>query len=70
MFARISNEPVASDPQPPPVNVETVHLMLVKTPSLTPRGQAWLERAQAPQSSAFNPVELERLIRFEKLSLG
>lgn len=69
MFARTSNGPVTPGPQPP-VNIETVHLMLVKTPSLTPRGQAWIERAQAPQSDAFNPVELERLIRFEKLSLG
>jgi hypothetical protein len=44
--------------------------MLVKTPSLTPRGRAWLERAPAQQSGGFNGLELERLIRLEKLSLG
>ena len=45
----------------------TVHLMWVKTPSLTQRGRAWLERANL---TAFDGVELQRLIRFEKLSLG
>jgi hypothetical protein len=44
-----------------------VHLLLVKTPSLTARGRRWLERAQL---GAFDGVELQRLIRFEKLSLG
>lgn len=46
---------------------EPLHLMLVKTPSLTQRGRAWLERAQL---GAFDGLELQRLIRFEKLSLG
>lgn len=46
---------------------DTVHLMWVETPSLTQRGRAWLERANL---SAFDGIELQRLIRFEKLSLG
>ncbi len=46
---------------------EPVHLLLVKTPSLTQRGRNWLERSQA---GAFDALELQRLIRFEKLSLG
>jgi hypothetical protein len=66
MFARISSAPVEPATQPP-ARTEPVHLMLVKTPSLTQRGRAWLERTQA---GAFDGLELERLIRFEKLSLG
>ncbi len=41
--------------------------MFVKTPSLTPRGRRWSERAQA---GSFDGLELEQLIRLEKLSLG
>jgi len=64
MFARISSAPVAPES---PAPSEPVHLMLVKTPSLTQRGRAWLERTQA---GVFDGLELQRLIRFEKLSLG
>jgi len=66
MFARISSAPLAPA-TPPPVRTEPLHLMLVKTPSLTQRGRAWLERTQA---GAFDGLQLQRLIRFEKLSLG
>jgi hypothetical protein len=66
MFERISSASAAPTVQPPR-NVETVHLMLVKTPDLTPRGRIWLERAQV---GAFDGLELQRLIRLEKLSLG
>lgn len=41
--------------------------MLVETPSLTQRGRVWLEREQL---GAFDGLELQRLIRLEKLSLG
>ena len=66
MFASISSAPVAPAVEHP-VSGQTIHLMLVKTPSLTPRGRVWLERARL---GAFDGVELARLIRFEKLSLG
>lgn len=66
MFARISSPPVAPAITAPERS-EPVHLLLVKTPSLTQRGRAWLERTQA---GAFDGLELQRLIRFEKLSLG
>jgi len=66
MFVRIDNAPAAPAVQDSPKG-DAVHLMLVETPSLTARGRRWAERAQV---GAFNGVELERLIRFEKLSLG
>ena len=66
MFARISSAPVAPAPQSL-ARSEPVRLMLVKTPSLTQRGRTWLERTQA---GAFDGLQLQRLIRFEKLSLG
>jgi hypothetical protein len=66
MVQRTSSEPAAPAPHPQPSG-ETVHLMFVKTPDLTPRGRIWLERAQL---GAFEGIELQRLIRLEKLSLG
>lgn len=66
MFARTLDAPVAS-PSNPAGRSEPLHLMLVETPSLTQRGRIWLERAQV---GAFDALELQRLIRFEKLSLG
>ena len=65
MFARTSSPPAA--PAAPPPLRETVHLMLVETPTLTPRGRRWSERAQV---GAFDGVKLQQLIRLEKLSLG
>ncbi|HYQ28671.1 MAG TPA: hypothetical protein VER04_15675 [Polyangiaceae bacterium] len=66
MFASISSAPVAPAVEHP-VSGQTIHLMLVKTPSLTPRGRVWLERARL---EAFDGVELQHLIRLEKLGLG
>ena len=66
MFACSSNAPVVASPHLP-VGSEPLHLMLVEAPSLTQRGRAWLERAQV---GPFDPYALQRLIRFEKLSLG
>jgi len=66
MFASTPSVPVAPATQLEAEN-EPVHLLLVETPSLTPRGRVWLERAQL---GAFDGLELQRLIRFEKLSLG
>ena len=64
-MTRTSDAPSAPTVQPS-ISVEYVHLMLVKTPDLTQRGRAWLERAH----STFDARELQRLIRLEKLSLG
>jgi hypothetical protein len=66
MFERSSGA-AASPPAEPPASIETIHLLLVETPDLTPRGREWLERAQV---GAFDGLELQRLIRLEKLSLG
>ena len=66
MDARIPSAPVAPAVQRPE-HFEPLHLLLVKTPSLTPRGRRWLERARA---GVFDGRELQRLIRLEKLSLG
>ena len=66
MTARTSSAPAAPSMQPP-ARSESLHLLFVEPPSLTERGRAWLERTQV---GAFNAVELQRLIRFEKLSLG
>jgi hypothetical protein len=66
MFATTPSTPVAATTQSA-AQSEPVHLLLVKTPSLTPRGRIWLERAQL---GAFDGLELQRLIRLEKLSLG
>jgi len=66
MFASTPNAAVTPASRPP-VQSEPVHLLLVRTPSLTPRGRRWLERAQL---GAFDGRELQRLIRLEKLSLG
>ena len=41
--------------------------MLVRTPRLNPRGLAWLQRSQQGE---FDGLQLQRLIRMEKLSLG
>jgi|GEM_PF-1303778 len=70
MFASTSSAPIA--PSTParaaqsPCS-EPLHLMLVPTPSLTQRGRDWLERMKV---GPFDGVALERLIRWEKLSLG
>jgi len=66
MFAPNSSSP-AAPPVEPIRRAGTVHLLLVEVPSLTPRGQVWLEHAK---SGAFDAIELQRLLRFEKLSLG
>ena len=66
MFVPNSSSPAAPPVEPFP-RADTVHLLLVETPSLTPRGQVWLEHAK---SGAFDGIELQRLLRFEKLSLG
>lgn len=66
MFANTTSAPVAPTEQSA-VQSQPVHLLLVQTPSLTPRGRVWLERAQL---GAFDGLELQRLIRFEKLSMG
>jgi hypothetical protein len=66
MFASTPSTPVAPTTQSA-AHSEPVHLLLVETPSLTPRGHLWLERAQL---GAFDGLELQRLIRLEKLSLG
>jgi hypothetical protein len=66
MFPDISSRSPAATPYVP-VSIEPVHLMFVETPRLTPRGWAWLARSQIGD---FDGIELERLIRFEKLSLG
>ncbi len=65
MFARDNRAPAA--PNQPQVDPKRIHLMLVRTPKLTPRGFAWLERAHAGE---FNGQQLQQLIRMEKLSLG
>jgi hypothetical protein len=66
MFERNSSA-AASPSAQPPATIDTIHLLLVETPDLTPRGRVWLERAQV---GAFDGLELQRLIRLEKLSLG
>jgi hypothetical protein len=66
MFARIPSAPVVPAAQRPDT-FEPLHLMLVKTPSFTPRGRKWLERTR---TGVFDGRELQRLIRLEKLSLG
>jgi hypothetical protein len=57
---------------PRPVGLESVtprrtHLMLVGTPSLPGRGQAWLRRHP---DSDFDGTALQRLLTLERLSLG
>ncbi len=68
MFARNACAPVAP-PAPSLVSTwqpKATHLMLVRTPRLNARGQAWLERSRGE----FDALQLQRLIRMEKLSLG
>ncbi len=68
MFAQTFCAPVApSLPASPNQDSKRVHLMLVRTPKLTPRGVAWLERSEQAE---FDGVQLQHLIRMEKLSLG
>jgi hypothetical protein len=43
------------------------HLMLVRTPKLTPRGLAWARRGGA---QAFDATRLTAMLRFERLNLG
>ncbi len=76
MFAHNACAPVASLPSTtsttsvtsaPPSEQKVVHLMLVRTPRLNPRGLAWLQRSHHGE---FDGLQLQRLIRMEKLSLG
>jgi len=70
MFACTSSAPFASSTQARAAQAlcsEPLHLMLVQTPNLTQRGRDWLERMKV---GPFDGVALERLIRWEKLSLG
>ncbi len=68
MFAQTLCAPVAlQTPAPSVQDTKCVHLMLVRTPKITPRGLAWLQRSQQGE---FDGVQLQRLIRMEKLSLG
>ena len=67
MFAPNASAPVA--PQsvvPRDRDTRAVHLLLVRTPRLNPRGLAWLQRSKGE----FDGVQLQRCIRMEKLSLG
>ena len=43
------------------------HLMLVERPQATPRGLAWARRKDAP---VFDGLELESMLRLERLNLG
>ena len=65
MFAQDTRAPATQNM--PQADQKRVHLMLVRTPKLTPRGLAWLERSRAGE---FNGRTLQRLIQMEKLSLG
>jgi hypothetical protein len=67
MFAHNACAPAAPQPAIPPSEQKDVHLMLVRTPRLTPRGLAWLQRSHTGE---FDGLQLQRLIRMEKLSLG
>jgi hypothetical protein len=69
MFAQNACAPVAPHQSSSPTVSEpkVVHLMLVRTPRLTPRGLAWVQRSQQGE---FDGLQLQRLIRMEKLSLG
>jgi hypothetical protein len=67
MFAKNACAPVAPSPSSLPYEPKVVHLMLVRTPRLNPRGLAWLQRSQQGE---FDGLQLQRLIRMEKLSLG
>jgi hypothetical protein len=71
MFAQNACGPATDRPSVPPmpasVEPKVVHLLLVRTPSLTPRGLAWLQRSHTGE---FDGLQLTRLIRMEKLSLG
>jgi hypothetical protein len=67
MFVQNACAPVAPLPSVPPSEQRVVHLMLVRTPRLTPRGLAWLQRSH---NGEFDGLQLQRLIRMEKLSLG
>ncbi|MET0793153.1 MAG: hypothetical protein ABW061_16655 [Polyangiaceae bacterium] len=66
MFAQNACAPAAPRSSAPPGDSK-VHLLLVRTPRLNPRGLAWLQRAQQAE---FDGLQLQRLIRMEKLSLG
>ena len=67
MFAQNACAPAAPSSSIPPLEPKVVHLMLVRTPRLNPRGLAWLQRSQQGE---FDGLQLQRLIRMEKLSLG
>lgn len=56
--------PVARFEAVPP---ERTHLMLVPTPSPTPRSLAWARRES---SRAFNAARLASMLRLERLNLG
>ncbi|HKY34336.1 MAG TPA: hypothetical protein VJN18_00220 [Polyangiaceae bacterium] len=50
-----------------PVASARTHLLLVHSPSPTPRGLAWARRGGAP---AFDAAGLQSMLRLERLNLG
>ena len=67
-----SEEPTRpSNPRPAPrfeaVPTQRTHLMLVPTPSPTPRSLAWARRETA---RSFNAARLASMLRLERLNLG
>jgi hypothetical protein len=67
MFAQNACAPAAPLSSTSSCEPKVVHLMLVRTPRLNPRGLAWVKRSQQGE---FDGLQLQRLIRMEKLSLG
>jgi hypothetical protein len=60
----IHPRPTRSFEQVPP---SRTHLLLVRSPSPTPRNLAWARRGQTP---AFEASRLESMLRLERLNLG
>lgn len=67
--SELPTRPIHPRPSPTlePVTPVRTHLLLVRSPSPTPRGLAWARRGQGP---GFDATRLQTMLRLERLNLG
>jgi len=67
--SELPTRPLEARPSSPlePVRPAHIHLLLVPSPSPTPRSLAWARRGSSP---VFDATALQSMLRLERLNLG
>ena len=65
--SELPTRPIQARPVLEPVAPVRTHLLLVRSPSPTPRSLAWARRGAAP---GFDATGLQSMLRLERLNLG